>query len=106
MSQRPWLHLTFHITVILLAARGIYAQDNAIQLLHKMQQALGGVEKIAAIRDFEEIVNAEAFSPSGRPVGKVRKRTRWVSPSNLRLNDDPAGQGDDFGDALSGADRK
>lgn len=49
-------------------------------LFHKMQRALGGEERIAGIRDFEESVTAETFASSGRALGSVQKRTRWIAP--------------------------
>jgi hypothetical protein len=58
-----------------------------LQLLHKMQTALGGAEKIAAIHDYEETVLARTWNPNGTPLGEVRKRTRWMrSPNLLRLD--------------------
>ena len=58
-----------------------------LELLHKMQAALGGAERIAAIRDYEETVRAEAFRSNGTRLGEVRKRTRWMrSPHLLRLD--------------------
>jgi len=56
-------------------------------LLHKMQDALGGAKRIAAVHDFDETIRAEAWDSSGAPLGEVRKRTRWLrSPSTLRLD--------------------
>lgn len=58
-----------------------------LRLLHKMQAALGGADKIAAIRDYEETVRAKIWNNSGVPMGEVRKRTRWMrSPNVLRLD--------------------
>jgi len=58
-----------------------------LQLLHKMQAALGGADKIAAIRDYEETVLARTWNPDGSPLGAVRKRTRWLrSPNAIRLD--------------------
>lgn len=51
-----------------------------------MQTALGGAEKIASVRDFEESVRAQAWHNDGRPMGEVRKRTRWIRPNILRLD--------------------
>jgi hypothetical protein len=63
-----------------------FSQDG-LQLFHRMQKALGGTKKIAAIRDFEQTVRAEAWNGNtGRPLGEVRKRTRWVRPSYLRAD--------------------
>lgn len=51
-----------------------------------MQTALGGADKIASIRDFEETVRARAWHNDGRPMGEVHKRTRWIRPDILRLD--------------------
>jgi hypothetical protein len=59
-----------------------------------MQTALGGAEKIASVRDFEESVRADAWYSDGRPLGEVRKRTRWITPNYLRL--DQVGPGDTY----------
>ena len=61
------------------------AQDG-LQLLHKMQEALGGSERIAAVRDFEELVHAQSWNNEGKPNGEERKRTRWIRPNYLRLD--------------------
>ena len=58
-----------------------------LQLLHKMQAALGGAGKIAAIYDYEETVRAQSWNPDGTPLSEVRKRTRWMrSPNLIRLD--------------------
>ena len=52
-----------------------------------MQTALGGAKAIAAVRDLEETIRAEAWDSSGTSLGEVRKRTRWIkSPGTLRLD--------------------
>lgn len=63
----------------------VSAQDGLTDF-HKMQAALGGADKIAAIRDFEEQVHAEIFDNNGKSLGEVRKRTRWIRPNYLRLD--------------------
>jgi hypothetical protein len=65
-----------------------------LQLFHKMQRALGGAEKIASVRDFEQTVRADAWDYSGNPMGIVRKRVRFVRPSYLRV--DQVGRGDTY----------
>ena len=58
-----------------------------LQLLRKMQTALGGAEKIAAIQDYEETVKAKTWNSDGSPLGDVRKRTRWMrNPNAVRLD--------------------
>src|SRR5262249_48207527 len=56
-------------------------------LLHRMQEGLGGAEKLASIRDMEETIRAEARDAKGSSLGAVRKRTRWIQdPGTLRLD--------------------
>jgi len=58
-----------------------------LRLLHKMQDGLGGAEKIGSVRDLEETIRAEAFDARGSSLGEFRKRTRWIQiPSTLRLD--------------------
>jgi len=61
--------------------------QEGLQLLRKMQDALGGAKNLAAVRDLDETIRAEAFDASGASLGEVRKRTRWIqNPSMLRLD--------------------
>jgi hypothetical protein len=58
-----------------------------LQLLHKLQDALGGATRIAAIRDYEETIRAQAWDSAGNALGDVRKRTRWMkTPNVIRLD--------------------
>lgn len=91
---RHWLPLLVAVLV------GVCAQGKALtqapprtstaeglQLLRKMQTAIGGAEKIAAIQDYEETVQAKTWNSDGSPLGDVRKRTRWMrSPNVVRLD--------------------
>jgi len=62
-------------------------ESNGLRLLHRMQDALGGASRIAAVRDFEETIRAQAWDSAGTPLGEVRKRTRWVrTPNVLRID--------------------
>ena len=59
----------------------------ALQLLHGMQNALGGAKTIAAVQDYEETIRAQAWDANGGTLGEVLKRTRWMrSPGLLRLD--------------------
>jgi hypothetical protein len=63
------------------------SSKDGLRLLHKMQNALGGANKIAAIHDYEETLRAEVWNSAGVAMGEVRKRTRWMrSPNLLRLD--------------------
>lgn len=70
------------------------AQD-ALALLHKMQDALGGADKIAAIRDYDETVSGATWNSAGAPIPDTpRKRVRWIRPNILRL--DQTGRGNTY----------
>jgi outer membrane lipoprotein-sorting protein len=69
----------------LLLCSSLRAQDG-IELLHRMQQALGGASKIASVRDLDKLVHAQTWHEDGSARGDVHKRTRWVSPTYLRLD--------------------
>ena len=63
------------------------SSQEGLRLLHQMQTALGGADKIAAILDYEETVRAEIWNNKGAAIGEVRKRTRWMrNPNLLRLD--------------------
>jgi hypothetical protein len=59
------------------------SSQDGLLLLQKMQKALGGPRKIAAIHDYEETVRAQIWNDSGVSMGEVRKRTRWIRKPNL-----------------------
>ena len=71
--------------LILFLVSPCFSQD-ASRLFREMQNALGGPDKIAAIGDFQETEVAETWDNSGHSHGQVRKRTRWMRPSYLRLD--------------------
>src|SRR5215813_5423839 len=82
-GTRRALVLAAWLTAVLRAA--VLSEDGPA-LIHKMQDALGGAEKIAAVRDFEETQGAESFDAGGNSIGDVRKRTRWIRPGYLRVD--------------------
>jgi len=70
-----------------LSSQPSRSTQEGLRLLHRMQAALGGADRIAAVRDLEETIRAEAWDSSGAALGEVRKRTRWMrSPNVLRLD--------------------
>ncbi len=86
MVSPPRPHLSVSVALLTLLLSSLSSGQDALQLFHKMQTALGGAEKIASVRDFEESVRAQAWHNDGRSMGEVRKRTRWIRPSILRLD--------------------
>lgn len=81
------------LPALLLLAPAI-VQDNARELFHKMQRALGGADKIAGVRDYDQLVKATAWRPNGELIGEVHKRVRWIRPNYLRI--DQVGSGDTY----------
>jgi hypothetical protein len=76
----------FSVAVVFLLLSLPSSTQDASQLFRKMQNALGGAYKIASVRDFEESVRAQAWHNDGRSMGEVRKRTRWIRPNILRID--------------------
>jgi hypothetical protein len=63
------------------------SSPEGLALLHKMQAALGGSDKLAGATDFEETVKAQIWNNAGTPAGEVWKRVRWMrNPNILRLD--------------------
>jgi hypothetical protein len=70
----------------LFLCSSVFSQDG-LPLFRKMQDALGGADRIAAIRDFDQEVRAESWNGNtGQSMGEVRKRTRWIRPNHLRVD--------------------
>jgi hypothetical protein len=80
------LRVLAQFLVLLFLSQISAAAQDGLQLLHKMQTALGGSERIAAIHDYEESVRAQTWNNEGKLNGEVRKRTRWITPHYLRLD--------------------
>lgn len=72
--------------MLLLLSQSPAAAQDGLLLLHKMQTAIGGSQRIAAIHDYEESVQAETWDIEGKLNGEVHKRTRWITPNYLRLD--------------------
>jgi hypothetical protein len=89
---RWWFVASLALVIFLLSAKSS-GQDGR-RLFHKMQIALGGSDRIAAIRDFEQCVRADTWNNDGSRHGAVYKRTRWIAPGLLRL--DQVGPGDSY----------
>jgi hypothetical protein len=91
MRTKPILASLFLASLLLCAS--VFPQDGrssspeGLRLFHKMQEALGGAEKIAAVRDFEQQVRAQSWNGNtGQSIGEVVKRTRWIRPADLRVD--------------------
>jgi hypothetical protein len=71
----------------------VFSQDSPIsspegrRLFRRIQEALGGADKIAAVLDFERQVRAASWNGNtGQSIGEVVTRTRWVRPTDLRVD--------------------
>jgi hypothetical protein len=69
-------------------------QPAAAQLLRRMQAALGGSDRLAAVTDIDQRVTADAWDDRGQHLGQIVKRIRWISPGHLRM--DQVGPGNTF----------
>lgn len=68
---------------------------DAAALFHKLQNALGGADRLAAVRDLDQtVVGVSIDGRTGRRIGEVRKRVRWLKPNHLRL--DQVGPGNTY----------
>ncbi len=91
MRTNPIL-ASFSVTTLFLCASAFSGESRVsspegLRLFHNMQEALGGADKIAAVRDFEQQVRAESWNGNtGQSIGEVVKRTRWVRPTDLRVD--------------------
>ena len=86
MKTLAYLRALVSFPMLLLLSQSPGAAQDGPQLLHKMQTAIGGSERIAAIHDYEESVQAQTWNNEGKLNGEVRKRTRWIAPNYLRLD--------------------
>jgi len=91
--MRPESIFAWIIPASLLLTASAFSQDSAasapegLRLFHKMQNALGGADTIAAVRDFEQQVKAQSWNGNtGQSIGDVVKRTRWLRPNKLRVD--------------------
>jgi hypothetical protein len=53
-------------------------------LLHRMQAALGGAERLASVRDVDWTTVGKTWKGSGEPGPDATRRIRWIHPNILR----------------------
>jgi YD repeat-containing protein len=53
-----------------LSSQTSRSTPDGLVLLHKVQDALGGADRLAAVRDFEETILAQAWDARGAPLGE------------------------------------
>ncbi len=85
--MRTFLKLS--IVAFILAA-ALTAQtpppQDALALLHRMQEALGGADKLAAIRDYDWKITAKIYGPGGQEGGEGVRRIRMILPDHFRCD--------------------
>ena len=85
--MKPSVFLVFVVALPAVIGQPRLSSPEGLALLHKMQAALGGADKLAGVNDFEQTVKAQTWNNAGRPTGEVWKRLRWMrNPSILRLD--------------------
>jgi hypothetical protein len=83
------------VILSLLTCAPAPSAPTASALLHRLQEALGGADSIAAVYNFDQTVRGVSFDGNtGQRIGEVRKRVRWVKPNHLRL--DQVGPGNTY----------
>ena len=75
------------------ATRVSSSSDEGLALLRKLQEAVGGADRLASVRDYEETVLGETWDQQGTRM-EVRKRVRWVRPNHIRI--DQVGPGNTY----------
>jgi hypothetical protein len=71
---------------VLFLSSSARSQD-VLPNFRKKQDALGGRDRIAGIRDFEQVIHAESWNGNtGQSIGEVTKRTRWIRSNHLRVD--------------------
>jgi len=71
------------------------------ELLQRVQQALGGADKLAAVKDLQYHAEVEAFTP-GVSI-KVKQTNSWIAPSTIRQDNElPVFKQSEYYDGKSG----
>ncbi len=90
MKRRDLLALTVSVPA-LLRGQATQSAENAstmheqgMALLRRMQAALGGAEKLAAVRDVDWTITGKTWNRSGAPGPDVTRRIRWIQPNMFR----------------------
>jgi hypothetical protein len=94
MAARRGRRAGFLLVWLALVLGAAESVESPVQLLLRMQQALGGGDKLAAIVDIDQRVRAVIWDDRARYLGRVVKRVRWVKPRYLRI--DQVGPGDTY----------
>ncbi len=85
--MKPTALLVFAVALPAVIGQPRLSSPEGLALLHKMQAALGGADRLAGINDFEQTVKAQTWNNAGSATGEVWKRVRWMrNPNILRLD--------------------
>jgi hypothetical protein len=95
VSLTSWLpavgrYFGFLLVWLTLAFGAAESVESPVQLLLRMQRALGGGDKMAAIVDIDQRVRAVIWEDRARYLGRVVKRVRWVKPRRGSAGSSPA----------------
>jgi zinc protease len=72
-------------------------------LLQRAQQAVGGADKLAAVKDVMQVAEATMAAPGGQGAMKVKSTTYWIAPGILRQDNElPFGKMAAFWDGKEG----
>ena len=86
MKSRFRNHFVVGASLLVLLTPNTALTQDGIRLLHQMQQALGGADRLAAIRDYDWRVTAKTWDQAGHPSGEVHRRIRLIRPNDFRMD--------------------
>jgi hypothetical protein len=66
-------------------------EESGLPLLKKMQAALGGAERLDAVRDVDWTVSAKTWNAAGLPGPDTVRRIRWIKPNIFRKDQHAGG---------------
>lgn len=94
MRKQTSVALLAFLPIAAFALQSPSPSQKGLELFHKMQAALGGADKIASVRDFEEVEHGDTWDSNGNALGSVTKRVRFIRPTYLRI--DQVGPSDSY----------
>src|SRR5215831_14787091 len=59
-------------------------EQSGLGLLRRMQEAMGGADRLAAVHDVDWTVLAKTWDASGSPAPETVRRIRWIRPNVFR----------------------
>ena len=89
MNRRDFLPVAGAVPMLLLGQEPQQpeagpAAEHGMALLRRMQAALGGAERLMAVRDVDWTTVGKTWTAAGEPGPDATRRIRWIRPNILR----------------------